>query len=288
MSTLTKVFVVLQLVLALVTSVMVILLVSAQPKYKDQVQAASAQAISSQLAVVVLQQQNANLSNANSELAKNLEKTVGDWKRQVDTLTQSVATSTKEKAELQVTLTNLETSIRGLTATNESLKNQNITLNDELKKARPDILAAIQKYAEVARKNDELNQQLNSATRSIRRLQEEMAAREEAANNKTSAAPAAAGSQVNNLVTGIQTATPVNAQVTRVESQAGRTFITMALGKRDGVRQGTQFVIYRGNQYVGDAVVRDVGVADCVAVVTVTKAGAAVQAGDMVISGANP
>ena len=48
------------------------------------------------------------------------------------------------------------------------------------------VTGLIARYAEVARKNDELNQQLLSSTRSIRRLQEEMATREEAAASKTS------------------------------------------------------------------------------------------------------
>lgn len=293
MSTLTKIFIVLQLVFSLVLSVLVIVLLNGQVKYKDQVEGAERARIAT---AVAYGRQEALLSATRTELntlAENAKTSTATWAKTVQERDDTIAQLRRDIAERNAQLALVQADVTKQTAIIESLKNQNQALMAENKDLRPKLLDAQQKYAEISRKNDELAYQILTAERQIRRLKEaHQQMEEELSKRPTAQGPAAggavagaAGGSVPAMSAGLQTPAQVNGKINRVAMDSGRTYITMALGKRDGVRENTHFTIYRGNQYVGDATVRNVSVDESVAVVTVLKNGMHVEAGDMVISG---
>jgi len=97
-------------------------------------------------------------------------------------------------------------------------------------------------------------------------------------------APTGNGGQVQMLTSGNtnSAAAQVNAAISNVGNDKGRTLIEFPLGTRDGIQQNTRLFIYRGNNYVADATVERTTPDTSVAVVVTPKGGQSVQKGDIV------
>lgn len=133
--------------------------------------------------------------------------------------------------------------------------------------------------AQLAQRNDELDNQVNSLTRTTRAQKEQITdlvgqvsdggAAIERTGGGVGPAPAP---EVRGAVTGAQ----------QLDNEI--TLIQLNVGANDGVSPGTQFVVYTGNNdYVGRATVQTVD--ETVSVAKVDSAQRRVRAGDGVISG---
>lgn len=281
MSILTKIFIVLQLVCSLALAVAVVVMAGNQPKYKDQVTNSEQGRIAAQAALQLEINKNAAVDALNTKLVTERTKENADWAKQVEALNGKINTLTTDKDTLAAQGSIQVDSIKALTGSVDSLKEQLKAKDDELTRIRPENVGLIGKNAELNRVNNELQTQLKFAETAIRKLQETLA---QETLKSGSVAPATGGdSKVVQAV--VQTPVQINGKVSSVSTDNGRTYIELGLGTRDGVKVNAQFSIYRGDSYVGDAVVSRVVPDQCVALMTVLKPGQSVKAGDVAISG---
>jgi hypothetical protein len=289
MNTLTKLFIVLQLVFAIAVSVIVVMTVSALPKYKEQVEAWQKATIAAQAALarevsngVSLNALNNTLKQENVTLAAELGNTKNSMASQI---------SLAEKNNTELT-----TKISELTATNQtqanvisSLKTQYTQQSESLVKANADSLKFLNRSEEVNRENDKLRQENSQLTKALRMTQERLVETEQRydalknAPKQTAGAGGGAGivggGSVPTVAAGYET--PINGPIGKIEMKDERTYFTLTLGTRDGLQKGMVLMISRGNSYIGDAEIVNTKVNEAVAVIKVLKAGQSVQTGDL-------
>jgi len=279
LSTLTKIFIVLQLVFSIVLSVFVFLTLGGQQKYKDMVEVEQRSRIAAEATLGLAnaesakyQAQYADLMNQKTNEIANLNIELQRRSTEINTRQVMLDKSEAEKAEASANVQRLASTVQNLQAAMQRR-------DTELEAVRPENQKLIAQNAELNRKNNEQAQQLDLAEKTIRTLQETLAQRPAAPAQAT---PAKSDSVAS--LSGVPTQAQINGTVTKVQNSNGKTYATLTLGARDGVTANTRLVVYRGSNYVGDAVIVRVTPDQSVAQITVSKD--AVQENDRVISGA--
>jgi hypothetical protein len=283
LSILTKVFIVLALVCSLTLSVFVILTLSQQEKYRTALQSESVAKVGAQAMLAKMEADRNNYRDALDRLRTERLTSDSNYQAQIRNLQNTIATSEREIATKGNDLNNAQASVTALTTANQAMTDTLGKLNTELAQLRQDVPVLTQRNAELNRHNNELQTGLDSAQNAIRRLQEELAEAQQPQPQKTPTTGAQGPSETTTPT--LSALVPINGKVERVDTQNGRTFLTLSIGKRDSIQENYRFTIYRGNSYIGDAVVRKVAVDQSVAEVTMLKPGQQVQATDLAISG---
>jgi hypothetical protein len=280
MSALTKMLIVLQLVFALVCSTLLVLMVSKQQDYKAKFDQAQTGNIALNAIVADKDRQLAAQGTQLENINKLLTAANNDARQANANRTQSQAAADAKTAELGSQVATLQSSVTSLSAANTTLTSQVQNLNDELSKTRPQVAALTRQNSELTRALNEKTNSLAAAEQAIAKLQEQLA------QNKTpsgAVAPMGSEGQITSLAPAAAApAAKVNAEISEVREVTGRPTIGLQVGTRDGIRANTKLVIYRGNSYIGDAVVQQATPEESVAVVVSTKPGATVQKGDLV------
>lgn len=277
MSILTKLFIVLQLVASLALAVLVVVAFKSQEPYKAKLQTTETNLVAAQSAALREKNESAALRTQLTQLSNTLSKDSSAWSAQVtDARSKAVELTVELQSEIAKHAASLN-SVTQLTATVNSLKDQIAAKDAELARIRPDNVTLTQKFAELNRANNDLTTQLKLAEQAIRKLQEAIALQGDKPSSST------AGDAKSVLA--VQTAVQINGKIGSISTHAGRTYVGLGLGTRDGVKVGTQFAISRGNSYIGDAVVNRATVDESVALITLLKEGKNVQEGDLVTSG---
>jgi vacuolar-type H+-ATPase subunit I/STV1 len=282
LSTLTKIFIFLQLICSIAVAVVLVFGLSRLQNYRADVDSAEARAVAAQAAY---QKSQNDIAVAQAQAADAIAKATG----QVNDLSRANNDLTTKNAQLQSQIGALEArnaqqqnSISQLTSSIDSQNSLLAAKDKELAELRPENASLIQKNAELNRVNNELSTQQRFAEQAIRKLQEQIA--QAGATGGGAAAPAEGqGGQVASLTSSASGA--INGKINQVTQSAGHTLIEIPLGDRDGVKVNTRFTIYRNNGYVGDAVVQKVFPDSSVAQVTVVKPGDSVKQGDLVTTG---
>jgi hypothetical protein len=254
LSALTKMFIVLQLVFALVCAVLLVLFVSKTENYKAAVEAERVKSVG-------LQASYAN--ELREKTAAEGEKT--RWQKLYnDTLNEltkvradAAAASASQDAALQDVKNQLAAAtaqIQTLIAANDTSAATVAANNAELAKLRPQVAELTEKYNQIYRAKNEADNQLKAAELAIRKLQELLAQ----APTAGAPAPIGSGGQIQTLAPVSPAAGQVNGRISDVAQAQGRTLIEMPLGERDGIKVGTKMYVYRATGYVGDATVERV------------------------------
>jgi hypothetical protein len=278
LSALTKMFIVLQLVFALVCAVLLVLMVSKTENYKTNVEtektkntALGASYVKAQGEKAAFQEQVADLEKQKSDLGARLEAAL---KATNDLKISSNAALADAKALLDAA-----------TANNAKLSNAIATSGDtikankaELDKLRPQVADLTKQYNELYRAKNEVDNQLRRAELDINKYQEMLA---QGGGGAGAMAPIGSEKQIQ-TISSAAAAVKVNAQISNLSQAQGRTLIEMPLGTRDGITVGTKMFVYRASGYVGDATVENVSPEQSVAVITSTKPGETARIGDLV------
>jgi myosin heavy subunit len=286
LSTLTKTFIVLQLVFAIGLAVMVFMTGNQAVTYRGQLTAAQTKQTAAVAAAREVQTQLATQTAAFNQQLSTKDAEISSLHRDLDTRAGELAQVSSRRDTLEAQVQSLQNDVQRLTTTTSGLKDVVVAKDQELTALRPQVAKLTQQNAELARKNSELSSLQDQSEKAIRTLQENLAqAKRPAPATSTGSIQngSAAGSSVASLSTGTPTSATINGKVTNVETSNGKTFVNLSLGSRDGVQVNNRFTIYRGNDYVGDAVVQKVAPDQSVAVVTVNRLP--VQTSDLVISG---
>ena len=280
MSSLTKILIVLQLVFALVCSVLLVLMVSKQENYKSAMDAANAKCFGLEALVAAEQVKSADAKTEASTAREDASRKNSDNIKLEARVTQSLAAAEATALELKNQSASLEAKNRELSASIATLTSSNKLKEDELAKLRPQIEDLNRKYGQINQAKSEADNLLRAAENTIKRLQEQLAQLN--TTGAGSVAPLGSENQITTFVAGNAGAAQVNGKITDVKVNAGRTLVELPLGTRDGLQVNNKLYVYRGTGYVGDAVVQSVTPDQSIAVIISTKPGETVQAGDLV------
>ena len=287
MNTLTKTFVLLQLVLALVLSVLVILFADKQQNYRSQVATSQKAQIVAQAMTSQLQQANTNLqTQLTAALQAGAEK-AGRLNNTILNVQSKLADDQTTIAQLRVAKSQLQTSITDLTSTVSSLNKQVAGENAILNTMRPKLLTYVNQNAELGRRITELTNERNVARQTIQVLQESVASLHRRMSKMEVAARTSSptSSALSTAVAGVPTSVQVNGTVMKVASYNGHTYVSASLGTRDGVGKGTRLTIYSNGRYIGDVVVQKADATESVGVVSLQAPGTTIAPNEMVMSG---
>lgn len=282
MNIVTKTFIVLTFVFAIALAVVVPLTMNDVSVYKRDLEAANMKASAAQAALALEKAQSAAAQDQVTRLTAAMNTSTTEWQSKVESARKDAQTLQAQLDSQTTRVDELTAATRSLTVANEAQTKQLAALKTEIDTIRPDYTKTIERNQELVRANAELTNRLDLAGKSIRSLQEELAT---VRSKVTETQPKTANAGDKAVPAGVPTAVQVNGKVVEVAANGGKTFVTLNLGSRDGVKVGNSFMIYRGNTYVGDAVVQRVTPDASVAQVTITQPGQVVQSTDLVISG---
>ncbi|MEI8198224.1 MAG: hypothetical protein WCI73_20215, partial [Phycisphaerae bacterium] len=269
MNTLTKVFIVLQLAFSIGLAVVVVMAVGGDKDAKDKIHNEN---IGKNAAVAAFQgaQNEAALSSSRlaqsmSEQAKQIEAIKADLaKTQNDLALKQTALDTlqSEKAEAQANLSRVSASLNSATDRLAAREKEVDTMRPEFAKLR-------EQNAQLTTANQQLQDKYDLADKAIKTLQETIAELKEKPADTSKAAAGTAGT-VAQLFAGTPAPIQINGKITEVKNIGGQTMLTLALGTRDHVQQGTRLTIYRDKLYLGDALVQKATADESIAMVTLT------------------
>lgn len=278
MSALTKMFVVLQLVFSLALAVLLVLMISKQENYRE----ISEQDRAGRAALAVQVSSEKEQVTAAQGAAQDATKKLTEALTQLDATKAQLASAqgNLDAARLQADTSahTAQVQLANLTTANNTLAAANKAQAAELDSLRPKVADLTTKNSELSRAKNEADNQIAAAEQAIRKLQEQIATMSQTA---PAAGASGAGGSVASLSSGNSAAGPVNARITDVQEENGRTLVQMPLGTRDGIQNGTRLMIYRNNTYITDAVVRRAASNESVAEVQGTAASS-VKQGDMI------
>ncbi len=258
MSTLTKVFVVLLVVFSIAFTAMTVSIVAQTTNWKGNADKYAEQARIADTNLRNLIAGNAaELAAARDTLNGHLER-VGELEKQLQTTKTEVSQLTTDLAKVAAEKTSAEAMSRGLLAqlqVSEAGRTEYQKQRDELEKQSIDL----------QRRNIDLNDRVNEQTARIAVLQQRQRHSEQTENilkleneklsSELRRIPAGAamedtaGSAMKGVVALAPVAvTPIRGQIIEV---AGN-IVTVSVGSADGVKKEMVFVIYRGDQYIGD------------------------------------
>lgn len=286
MNTVTRIFVVLQLVLALALSVLVVVFVSKQTNYRDLVVSTQRAAIAASAGLAKAKLMSSNLSNELASAQESASSAQRHMNSEVVSLQGRLADAQTQIAELQASNSAKSTNVSLLTNTVHSLNTQVADETAQLNKLRPQQLSLINERAELSRRVTELTNERDVARKSIQVLQESIAK----LTHHLSVAMAAAKAPSSvvsaaSVLQGVPTPTAINGSITKVAKYNGKLYVSCNLGSRDGVNQGTRLTVYRGNKYIADILVQRSDATHSVGVVTLQAPNQMVAKADMVMSG---
>ena len=287
MSGLTKIFIVLQLVFSLVVAVLLVLMVSKLEPYKSLVDQANAGKLGAMSALGAALEDNAAKDATLNKTRSDLQAALAESQR-VGTENQAkIAGLTQSLQAAEVKASQAQTQLVSLTNAIATLKDLLAEKDRTLGETTPKVAQLTTQYNEVYRTNNELQNQLRGAEQTIRKLQEQIA-NLPSGGGAAGGATASAGDS-NAQVASLSAASgqgkgPINARITEVKASAtGRTLIALPLGARDGLKENTRLAIYRGNTYLGDAVIQTV-TPDQSAATVVGPVKEPIQIGDLVMT----
>ncbi|MBI5863561.1 MAG: hypothetical protein HZB38_03430 [Planctomycetes bacterium] len=283
MSTLTKVFTVLNAVMSIALSCLFIAAAAQWANWKDlagkyqsERDAATAQyqsAVASGLAASALKDE--ALASKGNEL--------GQAQSQIQDLTEKLAKNTSEltqvknqgisaeagRAKLQETVDTLTGEVKSVRAQNGELLKQNIDLQS--------------RNARLNNRTLELTTNVTILQEENRNIQEKLYACQTGRGGVSSPARAAVDSVPGTVaLPAPRVAGTIKGEITNVDG----TYASVNIGESSGVTSGMTFLVYRGSQYLGDLVVERVRPGEAVGKLAMMGADG-VRSGDSVRSGIN-
>lgn len=283
MSILTKVFVVLTSVVAIVLSCLTVATAARWSNlrenldtYQQLYQGELVKRMNTEAVMATnLAMKDDELQNARALAAKRDEETrqMGD---QLASLRTDLARRTNEAVAADAGRKKLEAILEVQTAELSSTQKQNQVLNSQ----NIDLQTRNQR---LAARNLELTGQVTIAVDENRNLQEKLYAAEHAPQRGGAGAKVPTAGVAPGGVTPVtpQVAGPISGEVTQVDQD----YVSINVGDTSGVQPGMEFMIYRGQTYLGDLKINTVRPKEAGGKLTLVKSGQQVQRGDRVVYG---
>ncbi len=258
MSIVTKIFVVLATILAVVIVPLMIAYVNNTAAIKGAMDDAQqrlevAEAEADILSAEMAQTQD-KVANALEAAAQAREQRINE----VNDLLTQVAAKDQRIVELQSSLAARDAQITTLAAGNEQSGKIIEMLEQELGDKRDQLVKADKQNIELTDQNQELTVNLDTMNEQVRLLQEKLAGAQEQLvelEQQQESAGVARDGQAPRPVPAVK---PIRGMITDVQQVDGETFVAVNVGSNDQVAEGMQFIIHRGDQFVGSLEITNV------------------------------
>ncbi len=290
MNALTKAFVVVVTILSVVLVALVVPFAARVPDYAQQFEEmkqdrdarlAQAQEAASKVrnAIAAKGSELESALESISSLTAELDRANNDNKALQTKLAQAELTVNRSAAGMEIAARDNETKSQTIAKQSEliqdqlgqiaDLSTQRGDLSQSLIEARSNIRRLSDNYMRIQEQNKSLNQQLLESQASLKAVMEKLAGYVE---DPEDAVP-----------TSVTPPTTIRGSVTKIDQVTeGITFIQVNVGKRDLVKAGMEFTVYRGDEFVGKIKIASVDTAESVGELTL---GGGVQEGDAVRAG---
>jgi len=286
---LTKIFVVLVSLLAVLLVPLVVVYTHNENSYKERYQDAQAEIAAAKQEA---NRANATLSSETSRLTAEigeLENVNSQLRRESTRLDAEIRQLEAQLAQAEAFKAQIDSKLTTLASALETGSDLNAELVQEVKNLRASALDAERRRAELDEAFREVSSQLEVATEARRALQEELQRMNDSqarAQDKIRQYVALYGTLGDEQQRDLSIAPDINlrTQVIRVERSADRTLVEIAAGSRDGIRENWGMVISDGGTFIGNLRVTQVDVNTAIGEVTLVdpaKRGA-VQVGQSV------
>ncbi len=261
MSNLTKVFIVLVTVLAVLLVAVVVTFVASQENYREdyvtlqtdaQIAGDRARTLQSELSTVMADRD--ALQAAESERADRLQLNL-------NTAQTTLAESRGELAQLQAEIGQLKAQMTALVSQNSVLASLASQQSGELDKLRTESDRTGVALIEATDNANALTSQRDTLSLQVRDLQEKAAQILEE-NKKLNQVVQQNNLSVADTSAPTEMPVPVYGRITAVQQAGDATYVEVNLGRKDGVQPNTKFVVFRrsdgGMGYVGSLVIERV------------------------------
>ncbi len=264
MSVLTKVFVVLVTVLSVMLVALIVPFVANTQDYKKMFSAADDQRAIAERAAAIRQDELSASQEKDSEQTASLKRQNENLVSQINLLSQSLADSEAKALNEQGKNAKFEADLSRLTSANQQYAQIAQEVQQELTRRRSDTVAQQTKIIQLGDRNNELESQLDTLTRQVRRVREQTVQLQEqntVLETKLAQLPPEWRAKV--LHEEVAPApfvpeSPIKGEVTSVEQLEKDTFVQVNVGRNDGVAENMKFLVHRSNQFVATLVITKV------------------------------
>ena len=268
MSPLTKAFVVVVTVLSVLLVALIVPFVAKTQDFQGQLKDQQASRIVAEQTTRALQNEIAAIQSQDSQRVVALNAEMAGMTSTNNDLMNQLATSRRDASSGQAELKQLKADLARLTASSELSVSLLAANNDELNNSRDELVSTQTKLVEMFDKNNELEAQLQSYDRQVKRLRENaqaMAERMAEVEGLIAQVEARDPAMIAGLTgrEGQSSARPIPSsplagKIDLVDKRGDQMFVQIDLGKSDGVEQNMEFMVHRGDTYLGTLVVQTV------------------------------
>jgi hypothetical protein len=279
LSIFTKIFIVLVMVVSVLLVGLIVAFVTNVDTYKQRWSTERAQAETFRLQAKLAQADHLAAVQAGAAERDRLQGEIEALRTEVNQKNQSLLLRQGEIAALQTENAGFKTDLAKLAGGAQKDAEIIATLNDELTRRREDSARKEAENIDLSRQLRERITEVATLERYGRLLTEQVEdlkrQNEELAQRADTAAGVAAADRGRpsppSLTPGIVPDHPIRGMVTDVAQIGDGLFVTMNVGSNDGVRNGMQFTVHRGEQFLGNAIVKVTDLNSSAALVTLQR-----------------
>ncbi len=257
MSIVTKIFVVLVTIFAVVHVSLVIAYVNNTAAIKGALEDATQEVAAARTQARLIEAEMAatqdNVADTVAEAAQGRQQ----LRNEIDELTTELAGKDQQIAELKSDLATTRAQISTLAAGDEQTARIIQMLESELSQKRDALIKADKQNIELTDQNQELAVDIDTMREQVRLLQEKLAgARQQLVEmeQRQQRVVTAAGDQARP----VPAIKPIRGKITNVQQVDGETFVAVNVGSNDQVAEGMMFIIHRGDDYIGSLEITNV------------------------------
>lgn len=282
LSIFTKIFVVLVMVVSVLLVGLIVAFVTNVETYRNQFNAAQAQAETFRLEAKVGQADHLAAVQAGVAERERYQSQISALQAEINQKNQSILQQQADLVALQAENANFKTELAKLAGGAEKDAQIIATLHEELTKRRDNETRLATQNIDLSRELNERVTEVATLERHTRLLSEQIEdlrrQNEELAQRADTAAGVAGRdggrgrmAPTGPLTRGIVPDNPIRGRVTDVERIGDGTFVTLNVGSNDGVREGMEFMVHKGDQFLGNAIVMVVDLNSAAARVTLQR-----------------
>jgi hypothetical protein len=262
-SVLTKIFVVLTTILALLLVPLMIAYVSNTAHFKDDAQSKSQQLTIAQQRAALLENEKSDLQSAMADAVAGKQQEIAQLTAQINTLIQNQRAQQIQLVELHDAVAGKDAAVDRLTAGQQQNAQIISLLEAEVQKRRSEAIESERKFIDLNDQVQDKTTQVNTLLEQVRLMKEQNTTLQQelvkATGGKGAAEPGQAAATAGGpTVTSVVPETPIRGVITAVQPVGSETFVSVNVGSNDQVSEGMQFIIHEGDVYIGSMTITKV------------------------------
>lgn len=278
MSLLTKIFVVLDTVLALALVPLVIAYVHNTDHLASELAGQRQMMVAAEESAAIANQQLADAHQARADAVEQAETAKARLRGRVTDLQGQLEARDLDLIETRNQLAQAQAQADQLSAGLEQNAQLLTMLEEEVRRRRDESIEARQRIAELNDALQDKSTQLVTALENIRLMREKLVDTEQMLADAREGGDDRDETESRMSATPVDIDYPIYGNVTGVqEAGEGNTFVAIDLGSNDNVSEGMQFIVHEGTNYLGTIELRTVDLNESVGVLVQRKNSASIR-----------